>query len=77
MGPEPHVSPACERVEGSRPEAPPKGSWKNYSTNFGVTSIRCPLLAGLSVHKTSGDRHSEERNEEINDIHDIHDSVRR
>jgi hypothetical protein len=43
---------------------------------FGVTSIRCPFLAGSFVDETSGVRHSEERNEEINDEQDFHDTVR-
>jgi uncharacterized protein (TIGR02246 family) len=34
-------------------------------TNFGETSIGCPLRAGLSVHQTGGNGHTEERNEEI------------
>lgn len=35
----------------------------------------CPLTPGLSVYQTSGDCHSEERNEEINDQQDIGNGI--
>jgi hypothetical protein len=46
------------------------------SIDVGVSSIRCPLVAGLSVHKTGGDCHPEERNEENNDEQGFRDSIR-
>jgi hypothetical protein len=44
--------------------------------NLLFTFIGCPLRVGSSVHHTGGDRHSEERNEDIDDQQDLHDTVR-
>ena len=59
-----------------RPAGNHGAAGRNTRPNFAVTSIRCPLLAGLSVHETGGDRHSEQRNEEIDVQQNFHDSIR-
>src|ERR1700677_1536889 len=46
-------------------------------SNFSGPRRGCPLGAGPSVLPTSGARHHAEKNEEIDDQHDHHGSVRR
>lgn len=57
----PSTRPACER--------PMKPSSQGFRRGM------CPLPPGLSVYQTSGDCHSEERNEEINDQQDIGNGI--